>query len=302
MRLAGPQWCSITPRMTPSRRSVISGAARHPLPRCPPQGQRTLRFYDNSRTFPVQITPPPALMAFHNWLGSIFWDQMLVTNVDFDQTSFQAAANSSNGTLVNNQSWNDLKSCNGSSWLSPSKLTDQRRWNQQLCPNQIYRILIFPPFNSSFQQGYQDGDAIELSMVHVRQDYPHPAEFLSVFDIVQINEINVVDGSLYTIPPPNSSLGKTIQAGTVRNRVGWEHTADRPAFEPLSITVRFKKEAAAAQYLWFWFAVRIVRNGVEVFPSTNFDNFILTLGSPHTCGSSAAPSTPPPSRTAPPAP
>ena len=70
--------------------------------------------------------------------------------------------------------------------------------------------------------------------------------------------------------------------------------ADRPAFEPLSFTVRFKPPATP--YLWFWFAVNVVRSGVEVFPLTSFDNFILTLGSPHWCGASTPPADPLPHR------
>jgi hypothetical protein len=245
---------------------------------------------------PVQINAPPALMVFHQWSFG-FWQQMLVTNVDFTQTSFDTAAAKSNGKLVNNNSWNVLNSCNGSPWLDPKKqnLTSMSEWNQALCPNQTYRFSVFPPFNSNFQNGYQDGDTIELSMVHVRQDYSHPAAFLDVFDILQINEINVVDGSLCKIPPPDQSLGVgKIQAATVRNRISFEHTADRPAFEPLSFTVRFKPPATP--YLWFWFAVNVVRSGVEVFPLTSFDNFILTLGSPHWCGASTPPADPLPHR------
>jgi len=166
---AGPPWCSITPRMTPSPRCAISSAARHPPPRLfPLWAVGRCASHDTTRKAPdpVQINAPPALMVFHQWSFG-FWQQMLVTNVDFTQTSFDTAAAKSNGKLVNN-SWGVLNSCNSSPWLDPKKqnLTSMSEWNQALCPNQTYRFSVFPPFNSNFQNGYQDGDTIELSMVH----------------------------------------------------------------------------------------------------------------------------------------
>jgi hypothetical protein len=263
----------------------------------PAPGSRILRFYDTNRTTPgpVQVNPPLALIVFHKWnppfaskSGSIagWWTEMLVTNVDFDQASFATAAGNSGGKVVTNGSWSGGFDATHELFLKEQSLTTLTSWDQELCPNQVYRIAIFPPFNSNCKTGYQDGDTIELSMVHVRQDYSHPFAFLTVFDILQINELTA-DPSMYSIPPPQSSLGK-VQAATVRNRIGWERPANRPPFEPLSITVRFKPPAAT--YLWFWFAVKIVRPGVgEIFPTTEFDNYILTLGSPHGCAGSTFP-------------
>jgi hypothetical protein len=252
----------------------------------PPPGQRNLRFYEQGRDALVQITPPTALLTVHHWeqgFGMVGdptpppwnWNEILVTNIDFTEDKFNKAIADdpmNNGQLVSNGSWQGV----GIATLIAIPPGDVMT---RLCPGRIFKVRLFPPFTKDFQSGFQDGDEIELGLVHVRQTYTKlRVNFLSVFDIIQVDGVSTGQ-TVYGIPPPDSSLGN-VQAAFVRNRIVLERPTGRLPFEPVSVTVRYKTANASQHFLWFWFSVKVRRNGTELF-AHDFDNFIITAGSGH---------------------
>jgi hypothetical protein len=253
--------------------------------RCPPAPERKLYFHTQGQQQPklVQIEPPAALLEVHHWdsedlmlVGdtpeerqttvSRFWDKTLITNLDFTEASFKAAAAASNGKYVSNGSW---RACAGQ-----QRMVDSGSWRAEFCPGRIYAVVLFPPFAEPFKDGFKPGDEVELSLVHVRHDYRKPVTFLDVLQPVSVNGRD--DHYDVAAADPTSSKPSRRVRNTVRFRCP---TAGAP-FEPARISVRYRRDAASQHYLWFWFAVKIQRDGATVFDH-DFDTFIITAGAHH---------------------
>jgi hypothetical protein len=249
----------------------------------PPPGKRTLLFHQqNGEPTLVRIQPPKALLEIHHFDKGIpllgepgepptpsepSWRKILVSNLDFTEESYRKEAEESGGTLVTNNSW------------TPSGLPDAKRlvdlgkdWRHEFVPGFYYAIEVFPPFSRYFEKGFQPGDEIEISVVHVRQTYRKAVNFHSIFSLVGVNG-QKYSKVAYTLPRPDGTREK--QSGRVRNRIRFVCPMG-PASEPARIVVQFKKEAASQHYLWFWFEVKIVRDDEVIF-SHEFDNYIMTI-------------------------
>jgi hypothetical protein len=268
----------------------------------PPKESRVLRFYEQGRSVPVEITPPVALMLVNHWdismmldedppnSGKMKWDwrdQGLITNIDFTEDTFKTAiAQGDNASkYVNNATWKNLGE-------ALPNLVSQWEANQRLCPTRIIKVSVFPPFSAPFAGGFQTGDVVEIAMVHVRQTYKKVTPDLKdVFDIVQIYGVSP-DKIDYKIPGLDGS-SKQKQAAHARNRIRFVRPPGRDPFEPASVALRFKRDAASKHYLWFWFSVRVERDQQVIFDN-DFDGFILNPGSPHTCSPPMTPEDPMP--------
>lgn len=194
----------------------------------------------------VTIEPPRGLLVVHRWNGA--WNKLLITNLDFTEEMFTKQAKPG---LVTNGSWQACK--------DPRSLTEiTGDWEHELKPGGVYRVDVFPPFIESMKQGFQADDQIEVTVVHVRNDYPTQVAFAEQFELVQVN-----------------GLADISKATFNKNQIRYPCPTS-PLFRPASFTVRFK--SGTKPLLWFWFGVKIMRNGQEVF-RWDFDAFILTIDS-----------------------
>ena len=266
-----------------SLRNLKRGTAGSDVPA--PKDRQLFFHQQGSPPHAVRIEPPVALLEVHHWEGGMLlmmdpgvppqpfatWSKRLITNLDFTEEKFKAEAEKSDGKYVSNDSW---KACFGG-----KRLIDLgSSWDHRFCGRHFYAVVFFPPFTEPFTNGFQPGDHFELSVVHVRQTYPKAVNLVSIFELLRINGQPYREVK-HDIPSPSGARDK--QSGRVRNRIRFACPAGNSGFEPARIVVRYKKEAAAQQYLWFWFAVKIERAGKTIFEH-NFDNFIMTT-SQHGC-------------------
>jgi len=250
----------------------------------PAPQDRQLRFYEQRSTagVVVGIELPVALFEIHRWDTEMLavgepgepikpegmWLKSLVTNLDFTKDAFEAEAEKSAGKYVSNASWASAR--------SQTRLTDLGlEWHHRFEPTHFYAIVMYPPFIEPFKDGFQDGDQIEFSLVHVRQTYPKAVDFTSIFDLLFINGQKQSDVK-HDIPAPNRERDK--QSSKVRNRLRFACPLGNSGFEPARFVVRYRKENASKGYLWFWFAVKIERGGKTIFEK-DFDTFVMEAAS-----------------------
>jgi hypothetical protein len=247
----------------------------------PGANDRKLYFFQKGSTGElVRIEPPVALLEIQHWEEGVemlgepgeapqptpwHWRKVLVSNLDFTPEAFEAAAKDSGGKYVSNQSWQSARPASRMLKLGSD-------WSHRFTPSHFYGIGIYPPFTEPFKDGFQAGDQIEISVVHVRQTYSKVIGFKDVFDLMRINGKSLKEVK-YEFPAPGRARDKMSSRAWNRLRF-----ACPSGFEPARIVVRYRKETAPRNYLWFWFAIRIERKGAAIF-ETDFDNFIMSVDS-----------------------
>lgn len=235
--------------------------------------QRKLLFYSDENGKPssheVRVTPPRALLEVFNWIGGLAprWEKFMITNIDHTKTTFdQDAARLNDPGLVNNASWGQC--------LGVTRLVDFDEGHLNFYgffQHEVYRVQLFPPFAGAFVHGFEEGDEVELSVVHVRRDYSHRYNFRELFAVHSVNGTRAVgttkgaDRANYSIKEPSAHGFPAHWKGTVRFSV------PGAGFAPAKISMIFQPRQ---NFLWFWLSVSVIRRGVEIFQH-DFDSYII---------------------------
>jgi len=206
---------------------------------------------------PVRIRPPQALLEMRFWNG-LGWPKFLITNIDFDQASLAAyVAQNPADRIADNQAWQYVKG--KTKYID---LEDDYISYISFFRDRYYLIGVFPPFATEFKQGWSNGDDIDFTVVHVREDYKKKAVFKDLFEVVGVNGVKCPPAT-YQITQPVKST--TLDTVTISAPTG---------FEPAQLALKFISKAPKGAYLWFWFRVRVRRNGTQIFEG-KFDAFTV---------------------------